>query len=64
MVNPTKEDEKFINLEMEARNYESNQEMCPNDGYVVIKNSEFLCGNVDKSVVGEGSKKKKHKKKR
>ncbi|EEB09711.1 DNA-directed RNA polymerase III complex large subunit Rpc1 [Schizosaccharomyces japonicus yFS275] len=31
-------------------------EMCPNDGYLLIQNSELLAGVVDKSIVGDGKK--------
>lgn len=30
--------------------------MCKNDGYVIIKNSEHLCGNLAKKTMGGGSK--------
>ena len=31
--------------------------MCRNDGYLIIYNSELLCGVIDKSIIGDGSKK-------
>ncbi|KAJ3369338.1 hypothetical protein HDU91_007348 [Kappamyces sp. JEL0680] len=31
--------------------------LCPNDGWVVIHNSELLCGVIDKAIIGDGSKK-------
>ena len=31
-------------------------DLCPNDGYIVIHNSEIMCGVVDKSIVGDGNK--------
>ncbi|XP_076459285.1 DNA-directed RNA polymerase III subunit RPC1-like [Babylonia areolata] len=31
-------------------------DLCPKDGYVVIKNSELLCGAMDKGTLGSGSK--------
>lgn len=30
---------------------------CPNDGWLVIHNSELLCGVVDKAIIGDGNKK-------
>jgi DNA-directed RNA polymerase III subunit RPC1 len=30
--------------------------MCPTDGYVVMRKGELLCGNLDKSIIGGGSK--------
>ncbi|KAF9383969.1 hypothetical protein CPC16_008651 [Podila verticillata] len=31
-------------------------DMCRNDGYLVIHNSEIMCGVLDKSIVGDGNK--------
>lgn len=31
--------------------------MCPNDGYLVIHNSEIMSGVIDKSIIGDGNKK-------
>ncbi|KAJ3108015.1 hypothetical protein HDU97_002595 [Phlyctochytrium planicorne] len=31
--------------------------LCPNDGFIVIRNSEIMCGVVDKAIIGDGSKK-------
>jgi DNA-directed RNA polymerase III subunit RPC1 len=31
--------------------------MSPNDGYLVIQNSEIMCGVMDKATVGDGNKK-------
>lgn len=30
---------------------------CPNDGYLVIHNSEIMCGVIDKAIIGDGNKK-------
>jgi len=30
--------------------------MCPSDGYLVIQDSVIMCGVIDKSVIGDGSK--------
>ena len=30
--------------------------MCANDSYVVVYNSELMCGALDKGVLGSGSK--------
>lgn len=52
-----------MNLELKERNYDGPSPksglavcMCPNDGYVVIRNSQVLAGNLCKSTLG-GSKK-------
>eukprot|EP01084_Bolivina_argentea_P043319 79813_1 len=49
----------IINLETKARNY--NNKQCKgildiNDGYVIISNSELLCGNIDKNILGSRTK--------
>ena len=49
----------LVNLETKERNYSGNDAdgccMCPYEGYVVFRNSELLCGNLGKGVLG-GSK--------
>lgn len=44
-----------INFELKARNYERDDVMCPRDGYILIQNSQLMCGNLCKSCMG-GSK--------
>eukprot|EP01080_Neovahlkampfia_damariscottae_P011035 gene11035-3741_t len=57
LLNPNKNSKHFLNLETPAKNYDGKSlYMCPNDGYVCIQNGEFLCGNLDKNLVGNGSK--------
>ena len=47
-----------INFELEERNYiGSTEQMWPQDGYVLFRNSELLCGNLGKATLGDGSKK-------
>ena len=47
-------------MEVKAKNfskaYKVNEFRCINDGFVVIKNSELLMGNIDKSLIGGSSK--------
>eukprot|EP00126_Sphaerothecum_destruens_P001958 Sdes_comp15403_c0_seq1m4284 len=46
-----------INLRTPSRCYsKKNEEMCSNDGYLLIRNSEVLSGIIDKATVGGGSK--------
>ena len=46
----------IINLSTKARNYKGsklyNQCMCYNDGWVIIKSNELMCGNIDKNIIG------------
>lgn len=44
------------NLRTKGRAYTKNEDLCINDSYVVIRNSELLAGTMDKSTLGSGSK--------
>ena len=33
------------------------ESFCPNDGWMIIHNSDVICGVVDKAVIGDGNKK-------
>ncbi|KAK7791847.1 hypothetical protein R5R35_011050 [Gryllus longicercus] len=44
------------NLQTKGRAYTKNEDLCINDSYVVIRNSELLAGTMDKSTLGSGSK--------
>ncbi|KAA0188464.1 DNA-directed RNA polymerase subunit [Fasciolopsis buskii] len=48
----------LVNLRVPTKSIYSSrgEEMCPNDGFVVIHNSELLAGSVDKKLLGGGSK--------
>ncbi|THD27285.1 DNA-directed RNA polymerase subunit [Fasciola hepatica] len=48
----------LVNLRVATKSIYSSrgEEMCPNDGFVVIHNSELLAGSVDKKLLGGGSK--------
>ncbi len=62
LLRPNFKSKVIINLECKARNFSRKIKdknkffMDPNDGYVYIKNSELLFGNIDKSTIGNGSK--------
>ena len=54
-------EEILVNLEAKCRTFDKPQaryidDMSPNDGYLVIQNSEVMCGVMDKSTVGDGKK--------
>ncbi|KIY66237.1 beta and beta-prime subunits of DNA dependent RNA-polymerase [Cylindrobasidium torrendii FP15055 ss-10] len=69
LMRPNKQSNVFVNLEAKckkceeprAENYPSQtrliRDLSPNDGYVVIVNSEVMCGVMDKPIVGSGKKK-------
>ncbi|CAB0042436.1 unnamed protein product [Trichogramma brassicae] len=44
------------NLRTRGKAYTSGEELCVNDSYVIIRNSELLAGSMDKSTLGSGSK--------
>ena len=61
LIRPNKSSSVLVNLEARCRTFEKPRdghpkEMSPNDGYLVIQNSEVLCGVMDKATVGDGNK--------
>lgn len=61
MIKPNKNCSHLVNLEAQCRTFEKPRgnyikDMSPNDGYLVIVNSEVMCGVMDKSTVGDGKK--------
>ncbi|CAG8468336.1 8399_t:CDS:10 [Diversispora eburnea] len=60
LMRPNKSSSVLVNLESKGRSFEKKEgripDMCPNDSYIVIRNSEIMCGAIDKSLVGDGNK--------
>ncbi|KRY41933.1 DNA-directed RNA polymerase III subunit RPC1 [Trichinella spiralis] len=56
VLRPNRQCNVLLNLTAKGKNYKGNLEMCPNEGYVIIRNSCLLTGVMDKSMVGSGSK--------
>ena len=63
LMRPNKDSKIFVNLEAKCRTHNvpdpANNfplDMAPNDGYLVIQNSEIMCGVMDKNTVGDGKK--------
>ncbi|KAH7354052.1 DNA-directed RNA polymerase III subunit RPC1 [Plectosphaerella cucumerina] len=60
LLRPNKECQVKINLDAKCREYKGKKgdvpDMCPNDAWLVIRNSEVMCGRMDKSTVGGGKK--------
>ncbi|KHG07033.1 DNA-directed RNA polymerase III subunit RPC1 [Gossypium arboreum] len=58
----------YLNLTVKERNYSRKiakrigdkeievETMCPNDGFVYIRNSELICGQLGKATLGNGNK--------
>ncbi|GJN86683.1 DNA-directed RNA polymerase III largest subunit [Purpureocillium lilacinum] len=60
MMRPNKDSPVKVNLEAKCRAYKARPGQCPdmdpNDGWLVVRNSEVMCGRMDKSTVGSGKK--------
>ncbi|XP_061721966.1 DNA-directed RNA polymerase III subunit RPC1 [Cydia pomonella] len=56
ILKPNKRCEVKANLETKGKNYTNNKDMCVQDSYVMIRNSELICGSMDKSTLGSGTK--------
>jgi DNA-directed RNA polymerase III subunit RPC1 len=60
LMRPNKDSPVKINLDAKCRAYKARPgqfpDMDPNDGWLVVRNSEVMCGRMDKSTVGSGKK--------
>ncbi|KAI1810219.1 DNA-directed RNA polymerase III subunit RPC1 [Poronia punctata] len=67
LMRPNKSSPVKVNLDAKCREYvdpapappghrKRAPDMCPNDGWLVVRNSEVMCGRMDKSTVGSGKK--------
>lgn len=61
LIRPNNKSSVLVNLEAQCRTFEKPRagyikDMSPNDGWLVIQNSEVMCGVMDKSTVGDGKK--------
>ncbi|KAK8843986.1 hypothetical protein IAR55_006779 [Kwoniella newhampshirensis] len=63
LMRPNKDSKVLVNLEAKCRTQVDPAkedrfipDMSPNDGYLVIQNSEIMCGVFDKNTVGDGKK--------
>ena len=64
LMRPNRESRVLVNLEASCRTFVKPRvsdgffdDMSPNDGYLVIQNSEIMCGVFDKNTIGDGKKK-------
>ena len=60
LLRPNRKCRVLVNLEMREKNYSGSKSrkedsFCESDGYILFSNSELLCGNLGKKVLG-GSK--------
>ncbi|XP_011874550.1 PREDICTED: DNA-directed RNA polymerase III subunit RPC1 [Vollenhovia emeryi] len=56
IMRPNEECPVKANLKTKGKAYTNSEELCINDSYIVIRNSELLAGIMDKSILGSGSK--------
>lgn len=60
LLKPNKKSNVMVNLETKTRSFVKVEgripDLCPNDGWLVIQNSEIMCGVWDKSIIGDGNK--------
>jgi DNA-directed RNA polymerase III subunit RPC1 len=63
LMRPNKKTNIFVNLEAKCKTIQKPDpadqfldDMAPNDGYLVIRNSEIMTGVFDKATVGDGKK--------
>ncbi|KAE8454074.1 hypothetical protein EG329_007852 [Mollisiaceae sp. DMI_Dod_QoI] len=60
LMRPNAKSPVKVNLDAKCRDYRARPGMCPdmdpNDGWLVVRNSEVMCGRMDKTTVGSGKK--------
>ncbi|MCJ1307789.1 hypothetical protein MMC25_001437 [Agyrium rufum] len=60
MMRPNKDTKVFVNLDAACREYRAvagqPRDLDKNDGWLCIRNSEIMCGVMDKSTIGSGKK--------
>ncbi|KAL1427574.1 hypothetical protein MTO96_017274 [Rhipicephalus appendiculatus] len=56
IMRPSRSSPVMACLRAKGKSYTSGEEMCVNDAYVLIRNSELLSGTMDKGTMGSGSK--------
>ncbi|KAK6514336.1 DNA-directed RNA polymerase III subunit [Arthrobotrys conoides] len=60
LIKPNKKSKVVLNLDAKCRDFKAvpgmAPDLCPNDGWLVIRGSEVMCGLMDKSTVGSGKK--------
>lgn len=60
LMRPNDKSPVKVNLDAKCRDYKFKADECPdmdiNDGWLVVRNSEVMCGRMDKTTVGSGKK--------
>ncbi|OLL24291.1 DNA-directed RNA polymerase III subunit rpc1 [Neolecta irregularis DAH-3] len=61
LMRPNSKSPILVNLDAKCKTFHPPEpglppDMSPNDGYLIIRNSEVMCGVMDKATVGDGKK--------
>lgn len=56
LLKPNENGSELVNIRARGKQYTEDEELCRNDSYLVVHNSELLAGALDKSMIGTGSK--------
>ncbi|KAF2665315.1 DNA-directed RNA polymerase III [Microthyrium microscopicum] len=60
LMRPSRECKVLVNVEGKLKQFKPNAllapDMSPEDAYMVVRNSEVMCGQMDKSAIGDGNK--------
>lgn len=56
ILRPNSKCKILANLQCKGKTYVSNEDLCINESFVVIRNSQLLVGTMDKCTLGSGSK--------
>ena len=60
LMRPNRTSSVLVNFEAKNRSFSKPHgaipDMCPKDGFTVVRNSEIMCGAFDKAIVGDGNK--------
>eukprot|EP00927_Polykrikos_kofoidii_P017509 TRINITY_DN1798_c1_g1_i1.p1 TRINITY_DN1798_c1_g1~~TRINITY_DN1798_c1_g1_i1.p1 ORF type:complete len:1535 (+),score=240.64 TRINITY_DN1798_c1_g1_i1:273-4877(+) len=53
LLRPNRKSHVYVNLEAPEKNYtKKGESMCPNDGWIIFRNSELISGNLGKKILG------------
>uniref|UniRef100_A0A2R5LGD7 DNA-directed RNA polymerase subunit n=1 Tax=Ornithodoros turicata TaxID=34597 RepID=A0A2R5LGD7_9ACAR len=56
ILRPSSKSQVLLSLRAKGKSYTKDEEMCINDAYVLVRNSQLLAGSMDKGTMGSGSK--------
>lgn len=60
LMRPNKHDPVLVNIDTACRHFRAPKgqakDLDPNDAWLVIRNSELMCGVIDKAIIGPGKK--------